>query len=278
MIYEWGKPMSLSCDGVTINFNEVDGGGDPVYPCYSLLPDGCDASWDPRVTKDNVPADHGSLLRKRYATGTEVRLTVEPWEGFDEPACGDLLTTMMDDLRKLLWRLLTVTDDSGRFTFTPSGKPTRIIDAVKLLELPRPTRVDNVRLQQEFTIDSPFPYAVDLTQTTQTINNTTATVVMSGTADFKPVMKVFSFSAWTVVHNGLGVVVSFDPTRPGAGALAGSYIEIDFFRNTAFVDGNGADAMCGIEIELSDFFPLPPGNNSITTDANVQFLLNNAWA
>jgi hypothetical protein len=278
VIYEWQLPFTLTCDGHTIDFNEVDGGGDAVYPRYQLAVELCDVGWDTRVTKDNIPADNGSLLRKRYATGVEAKLVVDMLETFDEPACGSTLTDMMDNLRLLLWRLLTVTDDSGRLTWTPTGHNSRILDAVKLLDLPRPQLIDNVRTRQEFTIDSPFPYAIDLTQTEQVINNTTGSIVMTGTADFKPVMRVYSFSAWNVLHNDLSALVSFDPGRVGAGGLSGTYIEVDFFKNTAFVDGSGADAMCGIEIEFNDFFPLVPGANSITTDVDARFLVNNAWA
>lgn len=274
MIYEWDVPFTLTSNYGTLEINEA---GDS-WPKFLLAAEACDAGWDPRVTKDNIPAASGSILRKRYATGAEVTLAIEPWENEDTPACGSLATTMMDELRGHLWALLHDTDDSGRLSFVPEGKDARMLDDCRLLEIPRAQLIDNIRTRQAFTLDSPFPYLIDLTQTAPEINSTTDTLTNGGTADFWPVLKVYDLTSWTVTHNDLGVSLSFDDSRPGAGSLTGTYIEIDMFRNTAFVDGDQADAMPGIVIETSDFFPLSPGANSITTDASVTFLLNDAWA
>lgn len=281
MIYDWDVEFELRAVAGTIVLNEA---GD-TWPKYGLVADRCTAGWDTRVGKANVPAQSGSILRRRFKTGTEVSLVVEPWEDDGQPACGRLLTEMMDDLRLVLDSLLLDTSGYGRLTFTPTGLAARIFDAAMLLDIPRASITDKIRTEQPFTLDSPFPYLMSLTQRVESVFAGTGGTEVSnhGTADFWPVLKVYGpFSEFLINHEDLGMIIVYDDSFPGAPTISsGEYIEIDTFRNTAFVDGDQADAWPGIDVELSDFFPIVPtatGGNTIVSDVDVDFLINDSWA
>lgn len=282
MIHEWNVPMELRTPVGSILFNTVDGLGEPQYPRWVLDVAACKAGWQTRFTQDNMPGGDGSLPGKGFATGVELILAAEPWETDEQPACGALLTEMMDELRGHLWALLKDTSEVGRLSFTPTGLPRRMLDALQLsadVEEIAGT-LDNVRSKLSWRLDSPFPYVMKETQELIVVDTTTDIIVMEGTAWFMPVLKVYgAFSSFTISHDDLGVSVSYDDTRNGAPTIGASdYLEIDFFRNTAFKNGDGADGMPGIVLEASDFFPLLPGNNTITTDVDARFLVNQAWA
>lgn len=282
MIHEFNAPMTLRTAAGTITFNDVDGFGDPVFPRWSLAVDACKAGWQTRFTQDNMPGGDGSLLGKGFATGIELQMAAEPWEAFEQPACGALLTEMMDELRGHLWSLLKDTTEVGRLTYTPEGLANRMVDALQLsadIDEIAGT-LDNVRSRLSWRLDSPFPYIMREEQTLEVIDTTTDVISMIGTAWFMPVVKVYGpFSTFSISHDGLDVVVLYDDSRNGAPTIGGGdYLEIDFFRNTAFKNGDGADGMPGIVLESSDFFPLLPGANTITTDCDARFLVNQAWA
>lgn len=283
MIYEWDVPMLLTTPYGALKINEVDGLG-AVWPRWQPVPGASACGWQSRLTRSDVPAADGSILGKGFASGMEAVLALEPWEAFEQPACGELLTEMMDTLRGHLYALLKDTAGVGRLTWTPTGLATRMIDDIQLGPIEHPKIVDNVRTQQVFTLDSPFPYAMVENQQEITINNTTTSIVMTGTGWFMPVIKVngaITGGMFTITHNDLGVSISYNAARPGAPAIgAGTYLEIDTFRNVATKVAAGpvlTDGMAGIELNTSDFFPLIPGANSITTDADVDFLVNQAY-
>lgn len=290
MIYEFDRPMTLVTPYGTLKINEVDGVGDPVYPRTQCVVDACNAGWQSRVVRTDIPGGDGSILGKGFATGVEVNMVVECWEEYEQPACGQLRTSMMDTLRGHLYALLKDTAGIGRLSYDVpdasipvTGLDIRMIDDVQLGPIENPKPVDQVRLQQAFTLDSPFPYSQRANQESIEIDNTTGTITMSGTAFFMPVIKVFGpFTTFAITHNDLGVTLSYDDSRPGAPSIgSGQYVEIDTFRNVATKVAAGpvlSDAMAGIVLSTSDFFPLVPGANSITTDEDVVFLVNQAWA
>jgi hypothetical protein len=57
-------------------------------------------------------------------------------------------------------------------------------------------------------------------------------------------------------------------------------VEFDFFRNTAYLNGAGANRKASIDIELSDFWLLEAGvaNTIEITGADADLLLNHAYA
>lgn len=291
MIYEFDRPMTLVTPYGTLELNEVAWDGEPVWPRYQCVPASCDLGWQARVTRTDIAAADGSILGKGFATGVEVNMVVECWEEFEQPACGTVLTEMMDTLRGHLFALLKDTQGVGRLTAdVPDATipvtllDRRMVDDIQLAEIANPKLVDQVRMAQAFTLDSPFPYVMRANQESITINNTADVIVMTGTAWFMPVIKVygpFSGGACYIDHNDLGVSIAYSDFRPGAPTIgAGEYLEIDTFRNVATKVAPGpvlSDAMAGIELSQSDFFPLVPGSNEIETNADVEFLINQAW-
>jgi hypothetical protein len=276
--------MLLTTPYGTLKINEEDGMGQAVWPRWQPVPNSSSVGWQSRLTRSEVPAADGSILGKGFASGVEAVLALERWDTQEQPTCGADLTTAMDTLRGHLYALLKDTQGASRLTWTPTGKNTRMIDDIQLGPIDNPKIIDNVRAQQGFTLDSPFPYSMDENQTLDVINNTTGAIVMTGTAWFMPVIKVygpFTGGDFVITHNGLGVSISYDNARPGAPTIAGGeYLEIDTFRNVATKFAAGpvlSDAMAGIVLESSDFFPLVPGSNSITTNADARFLVNQAY-
>lgn len=282
MIYEWDGPFLLTTPFGFLDINEEDGSGNPVFPRYQWAPVSCSVGWQSRLTRSEVPAADGSILGKGFASGVEAQLVLEPWETAEQPACGALLTEMMDELRGHLFALLKDTQGVGRMTWTPTGYNTRMIDDIQLGPIDNPKIIDNVRTQQEFTLDSPFPYTMQELQQEEIINNTTGAIGMSGTAWFMPVIKVYGpFSTFSISHDDLGVVIEYDDSLPGAPTIgANDYLEIDTFRNVATKVAPGpvlSDGIAGIYLNSSDFFPLVPGLNNITTDCDARFLVNQAY-
>ena len=56
------------------------------------------------------------------------------------------------------------------------------------------------------------------------------------------------------------------------------YAEIDTFRNTIYQNGAGANLKDGLDVEMTDFFGLVPGNNVITiSGGSVTVLWQAAW-
>lgn len=280
MIHEWGVPFTLLTPYGTLLINQVDGLGNAVFPRYMLVPADCSAGWQSRVVRNDVPGGDGSILGKGFASGVETVLAIEPWEEEDQPACDELLTDMMDELRGHVWATLKDVNGASRLMWTPTGKPVRMVDDVQLGPIEPQKIIDNVRTRLTFTLDSPFPYTMLLTQTEEVIDTTSAVITMTGTAWFMPVLKVYGpFTTFAITHDDLDVTIQYDDARPGAPTIGGGdYLEIDSFRNTAFKNGNGADGMPGINLTTSDFFPLLPGANNITTDVEAHFLVNQAYA
>lgn len=292
MIYEFDRPMTLVTPYGTLLLNEVTGLGEPQWPRYQCVPASCNAGWQSRVVRTDIPGGDGSILGKGFATGVEVNMVVECWEHDEQPACGALLTEMMDNLRGHLYALLKDTQGVGRLSYdVPDASipvtalDIRMVDDVQLGPIENPKLLDSVRLQQAFTLDSPFPYVQRENQQEEIINATTGAIVMTGTAWFMPVIRVygpFTGGDFVITHNDLGVSISYDNARPGAPTIgSGQYLEIDTFRNVATKVAAGpvlSDAMAGVVLETSDFFPLVPGSNSITTNADARFLVNQAWA
>lgn len=291
MIYNFDVPFTLVTpySATPLKINEVDGMGFPVWPRYGFVVADCNASWQSRVYRNDVPAADGSILGKGFATGVELNLAIEPWEGQEQPACGALRTEMMDRLRGHLYALLKDTAGASRLSFdvpddtiAVTALDIRMVDDIQLGPIQPPKVVDGVRIRQDFTLDSPFPYVMRENQQVVPVNATTAPIVMVGTAWFMPVIKIYgAFTTALVTHNGLGVSIGYDGTRIGAPAIgAGEYLEIDTFRNVATKVAGAVltDAMAGITLTQSDFFPLLPGSNSITTTRSTDFLVNQAWA
>lgn len=239
-----------------------------------------------RVATTDIPQASGAIFHlPRLQTRTLMALGIEFWKG-DSPAC---LTDLrqMDDLL-MLHLLALLNGDVGRISWQPSGYgDRRMLDDILLAIGPVPFIEGSSTRGYTFSLDSPFPYAIDLTQTVQTITDgATATITNAGNAPFFCVAKAQGpTSGFTITNNtvldpdGNPLMVVYDASRPGAASIAGGhYAELDFFRNTIYLDGSGANLKPGLDPTVLDFFPINPGANSITvTGCDVDFLLNNAW-
>lgn len=260
-IVEWNVPFTLTTPQDDIAFNTFSGG----QPGYLLDRTACEAGADIRDTKDNVPQADGSILHRRFYTGYECKLTCSYWEDDENVACEDVAREMHDNLMRALRSLQ---EDSGRLVWTPSGAANRMFDEVRLLVRAAVSVQESSLIVVSFTLDTPFPYAQDETETTTSFTNASPTQHLdnTGSAPFYPVWKVHGpTSGFTISNVTTGEEIVYDADLPGASAIAsGHYAEIDTFRNTVYLDGSSSNLKPGIEILNSDFFPLEVGDNEIT--------------
>lgn len=279
-IADWSVPFELTSalySASTLPLNQqIPGGG-----IYLLRPDGCFLRTSVRSTKEDVPQADGSILHTRYLTGMEMQLTVQLWETDDEAACGSLLQTMLDDIMGYLRALLNAGDNEGRISWTPTGQTNRMLDDVRLLSYPEETLSAGGIYELGFTIDTRFPYSMELTET-QVVLDASEVVANVGNTDTYPVIRLDGpFTVALLDNTTTGKVWRYDSSRLGAAAVdVGDYIEIDMFRNTVFLNGNQDNMMAGVDPEVSTFFPLAPGNNTITLAGPASGLakVNGAWA
>lgn len=239
------------------------------------IPDQCDVGADLRVNTENIPQADGSLFHRRYRRGMVMRFTAQVMDG-GAVAQGSARAAAIDELRL---HLNALQNGDGRIVWAVPGGADRMLDRIRLLE--RLSYGGGLLKQVSFMVESPFPYA--LTEAEQTIATitTTGTITNAGNADTYPVWKVNGAStAFTLENTTTGLKIEYDSTLPGASAIAsGHYVEIDTFRNTAYLDGDVANRKAGIDLLLTDFFPLVPGENDIEiTGATVDALVNDAWA
>lgn len=284
-IVEWDVPFDLVTPEGTLEFNV--GAAD----IYRLRKEGCQAVAQIRATKDNIPQFSGSILHKRFKTGYEVQLQLVYWDTCADTACDGTAVQMHDLLMKHLESIL---DADGRLIWEPTGLATRFFESIRWLGEVTTDAQTGV-LTVGFRVDSPFPYALDFTQNTNTFDDTD-TLVNGGSAEMFPVIQVYAGSSacpgfvLTNLDNlddqGVAKEIVFDADLPGAANIpAGQYIEFDTFRNTVYLNGDGANYKPGIDVEESDFWGLVVGSNEITIDGDgtnpaptVVILWQNAWA
>lgn len=282
-IADWTVPFSLTSavySATLLPFNEAfsfsAGSG-----IYLLREDACSLNTDVRSTKDNVPQADGSILHCRYLTGMEMNLTVQLWENQANPACDQLQQEMMDTLMGYLYGLLNAGDNQGRISWTPNGGSSatstqRMLDDIRLLTYPVETHT-GVLAELAFTVDCALPYAEDLTQLAPSIPGT---VVNAGNRPTYPVWQIYSGN-FILTNTTTGDTFAFDDSQPGCPDVGAGYVEIDTFRNTAYLNGNLANLKPGIVMDSSDFFSIPPGTHTITcpgVGGASRGLINPAWA
>jgi hypothetical protein len=280
MNLEWGSiPARLITPAGTLEFNAASG------QRFLLDDSKCSMSLGLRLATTDIPQASGAIFHlPRFESKSLATLGVEFWDGAN-PACTSVLREM-DDL--LFLHLLALLDgQNGRFEWDPSGAGTRILDNINWAAAAAPFIEANSTRGYTFAVDSPFPYAITLAQTVQTITDgATATVTNGGNAPFFAVIKAQGpTSAFTIINHtvldidGNALEVVYDSSRPGAVSIAGGhYAELDFFRNTIYLDGSGANLKPGIDSTVLDFFPINPGANSISVaGCDIDLLLNDAW-
>lgn len=245
---------------------------------YLVLNERCDAGADLRTTFDNIPESDGQLNHRQYLTGYKMRLALALWVD-GEPACGEDAQEMLDTLGQVLDALRGF-DGNRRVVWTPEGMASRMINDLSLMEKPvvtvEPNGADGI-VTVTFGLVSPFPYEMsEAEQTPTTIaDGATETLHNAGSTRFWPVFKVDGpTSAFTITNVTTGEEIVYNGTAIGGG----SYLEIDCFRGTAFLNGDQANRIDGIDFLNTDFFALVSGDNDVSiAGASTTVLWNDAW-
>lgn len=276
-------PGSVAPDPLPINSVVTLLGGDQVV--YRLRSDACSLTNVVRQTKDYMPQADGAILHRRFVGGMEMALTFQLWQVNDRIACDAVLQEMIDTLDGYLYGLLNAGDNEGRIAWAPvggaSGAPGsngyRMLEDIRLLSYPTETQAPGAPYEIAVTIDCARPYAEDETQLQPAVPGV---VVNYGNRTTYPVWQIYA-SSFTLTNTTTGDVLQFDDSQPGCPSVGGGYVEINTFRNTAYLNGSGANLKPGIVMVNSDFFPLPPGSNTITcpgAGGGSLCLVNAAWA
>jgi len=291
VIGEWTVDFQITDPQGTLILNAQD----PVTGGYFMLDQArCSSRLPVRATVDEIPQGDGQINHKRWRGGYLAHLAIEMWETIGDggkPACDTLLREMIDHLG-LHTNALVNPRSGARLIWVPSGySDSRMIDQAQLLTDPVMTN-DGSIVSVEFDLDTPFPYYIDATEQQETWSGAgsstdTQTVVNAGNTDFMPVFHVFGpATGFTITNNsafdddGNVLSLTYDSSLPGAADIdTGDFIFFDFFRNVAYRNGNLNNRKPGIDIRISDFFPLVPGANEIEVfGADALLKWNNSWA
>lgn len=288
-IGDWDVTFELITPEGSLFFNEPA----QAEGLFLLDKAGCESGTEVRATADNVPQSDGSILHRGFLSGYATKFAMQYWAGIHLAACATTEPTSqsMNDL--LGKHLRSILNGGGRLLYNPTGEPRRLIDDVRLIE--RLVVVEGDGLTGcSFTLASPFPYAIDFQQTLTQLSagDPDATLDNDGSSPFFPVFKVYGPFDTFELENANALDDAGNPMRivyssalPGAVAVGGGhYIEIDCFRNTVYLDGDGPSRKAGINIIESDFFPLVVGDNLISISGggsnaapDVDILWNPAW-
>jgi phage-related protein len=236
-----------------------------------------------RLAPESIPQASGTLIHRRFKWGYEIQMKLDFWKNGDV-AFGEDRQTMWDNL---VLHLNSILNDDGRLRWLPTGRVDananyRMVDDLRLLAWPTPVW-DGFKFSAVFQLESPFPYGLDYEEITTFINGgTTVTVTNLGTSEMYPVFKVYGPTpGFTITNHHSGLAIVYDDTLPGALPIGGgSYVEIDTFRNTVYLNGDQANRKAGIDVLQTDFFPLEPNVAAgIECDgADCDMLWQSAWA
>lgn len=242
------------------------------------IPEQCDIGADLRVSSQDLPQGDGSIFHRRYRRGMVLRYTAGLYAD-GAIAMGSDRATTVDELRR---HLNAIQSADGRITWAVPGGDDRMLDRIRLLE--RSTYQGGLLKTITFAVESPFPYALTAAEQEIGTISSSATITNAGSSETYPVWKVNGpFGSFTLTNTTTGLSIVYDDSLPGAVSVdGGDYIEIDTFRNTAYLNGDEGNRKAGIDLLQTDFFPLVPGDNAITItsddSATVDALINDAWA
>ncbi len=259
MIGDWSIPFTLQTDAGNLALNDASG------PLYVLLNENCDAGADIRFTADLMPQSDGQLNHTQYLTGYKMRITVALWLDDQNVACGEDAQDMLDVLDSHIDALRNPVGTT-RLVWHPTNKASRMANDIVLAERAVATVVPGGPeglVAVSFAVVSAFPYAMsEQEQTPDTIaDGDTETLDNTGTTRFWPVFKVHGPTGeFTITNTTTGELLHYD------GSLIGTseYVEIDMFRGTAFLNGDEANLLDGIDFLTTDFWALERGANDVT--------------
>lgn len=275
---EWTIPFTIQSTRGDLTLNDEAN----ALGLYLLMQEGCTAMRQLRIVTDDIPQADGQINHQRFTAGYTMQLLVGLWESRTKPACDEQARLMGE---ALMLHLNTMLNDSGRLFWTPTGLgDQRLLDECQTRDVGAFGFGPAFEPRLQFTFDSPFPYVYDFAQETTVLEDGVPEVVNNeGNVDFWPVVKVYgSASLFTLQNVTLNQAVIYDDSLPGAPTIGpGDYMEFDFFRNTAFLNGTGADGMPGVYMELSDFWPIQGGvSNTLQIDnaPSADVLWNHSYA
>lgn len=281
MIADWTIPFNLTSSlysSTVLPINQlITGTG-----YYLLRQDGCALRNAVREQKNDISQADGATLHRRFVGGMEMDLVFQFWQTETQIACDALQQTMLDTLMGYLYALINAGDNQGRISWTPDGKDPRMLDDLRLLTYPVVTSLPNaLGIELAVTVDCALPYEEDLSASSQTFSGGVDTITNAGNRPAYPVFRIFSGN-FTLFNQTTGYLFSLDDSQPGCPTVGGGdYVEIDTFRNTAYLNGNQANMKPGIKMNITDFFLLEPGDNALFLDGggggdSIEW--NNAWA
>lgn len=284
-IPSWTIPFDLDVPVGTLDFNTDILLSSGATGQFFLNGENCEALIPVRVQDDDVPQGDGQQTHERFFSAFELTLAVQLWTS-DVPACDEDLTEMADMLMRYVRNIPSNPSSDlveARVHWTPAGANERMLRRVCLNDA-LTWSMEGPVVQAQFQVKSMYPYAWDSQEIVTPLD---ATLTNTGTADFWPVIKVFgptsAFIITTDVTDEFGnvLLIEWDTGNPGASGLTvdpGDYIEIDTFRNTMYLNGDGANMKPGLTVGTSDFFPIAVGANNIDiTGAAASILWQNAW-
>lgn len=298
---EWDRPHFLVTPLGTLALNSPSG-----YR-YLIESDGYQIVPSLRVTQDNISQEDGAILHPRWKTGlcAIIKLVyhktpgatgsdaVSVYSGAEsEPACGEDLRIMHDTLMAHLDSIRQNVSDAQKLTWTPTSySGNREMHNIQLLSWPVPAfDLNGTECGVQFTVESPFPYAVDSADETTSISNGgSSNIVQDGSASFNPVVKANGPFTGMSIYNmddldpdGNPLGVAYDGTRDGAVAVAGGkYILLNFFEGRATLFPDLVDVTAGLDPATTDFWKLRSfgrDNNILVAGCDVDVLWNNAWS
>jgi len=276
MLIDWSLPMTLVSPLGELDINSTS--GDRIL----TIPELCDPiGQDVRAGRDYMPQEDGAVFHNpRFKGGIVVNIAVQLLKD-DALALGSDRQSIYDEL---LAHVDALYDASGRLRWLQTGA----MDERMLLELwtlARPAPTGGLLKTIRLAFESPFPYAIAKTQTSTDIDDgDTETLEMTGNV-FRGVFPVAKLhgpvtSAVELRNNTTGRTLVYDPALPGASTIgSGHYVEFDFFRNSAVLDGDVTDRFAGVDVLNSDFWTLVPGENEIeAVGADWNVLWNHGYA
>lgn len=286
---EWNIPFTLKTPQGELDLNVAL--EDSLF-CFLMRPQACSMQVDHlRVTTDDVGQGDGGIPHPTWRSFYTVKLGLEYWVGespearvpaceHDRRAMHDLLMLHLNSLVRP--SLSDIESGNTQLFWTPSTSSSlddRLVNRITLVQY-GPAQDDGENsVFVEFELRSEFPYAMDKTELQTDYDIGSYTIDNIGTADFYPVFRVpGEIEAFTLENETLGLQFNYDGQQPGAQVIGGGeYLEIDTFRNTAFLNGNGADLLAGVDIPSSDFWWLAPGDNAVIFDTPVTVFWQPAW-
>lgn len=261
-MYEHSVPAVLETALGNLTFNPTSGDGLYLEDLIGTV--------RTRSRTLDLPQSDGAYIPRAFESG--YLLTARGWVRAEAG-----VSTRRSLIDSLIGKVVSTKRADGRFRFQPSGySDERMLDDVRLVE--RPRIAGGYRKSFEFTLQSPYPYTIDKTQTVTSISaGGSATITNDGDAASWPVLQVAAAGSWTIENSTLGLRIEWD------GSIASlsytGYAEWTPFRNTLYQNGDGQNLQGGIVRATSRRWWLAPGDNVITaTGAAVDILWNHAWA